>query len=207
MRADIELLSAWSAGDDEAGRELFARHFDSVFRFFRNKVDAGAEDLTQQTFMGCVRGRDKFRGDSSFRTYLFTIARKRLYTHLRGLQQARARWGDAEVSVADLSGPTPSTALALREEQRLLLKAMRRLPIDMQIALELFYWEDLKVREIADVLELPTGTVKRRLQRARQRLDKIMQELSEAPALFKSTIDNFNAWAVELRDQLGSRDE
>ena len=90
MRADIELLEAWKEGDASAGRELFARHFDSVFRFFRNKVDGAAEDLTQQTFMGCLRGRDKFRGESSFRTYLFTIARKRLYTFLRDRQRKRA---------------------------------------------------------------------------------------------------------------------
>ncbi len=207
MRPDLELLEAWKGGDAQAGRELFARHFDSVFRFFRNKVDGAAEDLTQQTFMGCLRGRDKFRGDSSFRTYLFTIARKRLYTYLRDRQRKRGLYDGADVSIADVSGPTPTTAIAVREEQRLLLKAMRRLPVDMQVALELFYWEDMKVREIAEVLETPPGTIKRRLQRSRQQLDKIMQELSDSPELLRSTVDNFNAWAGELRERLLARDD
>ena len=206
MRPDLELLEAWKGGDAQAGRELFAKHFDSVFRFFRNKVDGAAEDLTQQTFMGCLRGRDKFRGDSSFRTYLFTIARKRLYTFLRDRQRKRGLYDGTDVSIADVSGPTPTTAIAVREEQRLLLKAMRRLPVDMQVALELFYWEDMKVREIAEVLETPPGTIKRRLQRSRQQLDKIMQELSDSPELLRSTVDNFNAWAGELRERLLARE-
>ncbi len=53
-RSDLDLLDAWRGGTESAGRVLFARYFESVFRFFRNKVDDAAEDLTQQTFMGLV---------------------------------------------------------------------------------------------------------------------------------------------------------
>lgn len=202
QRSDFELLESWRAGDETSGRELFARYFDSVYRFFRNKVDDAAEDLTQQTFMGLVQGKDHFRGESSFRTYLFMIARKRLYSYLRKSQrdQSAAPWGEG--SIADLGLASPSRAVAQHQEQRLLLLALRRLPLEMQVALELFYWEELTVTEIAEVLETPVGTVKSRLQRARTRLDAAIVDLADSEALLRSTMDNFSRWAKELRGVL-----
>jgi RNA polymerase sigma factor (sigma-70 family) len=79
---DLELLASWRDGDTKAGNALFDRYFDALFRFFRNKVQEGAEDLVQQTFLALVQSRDRFRGDSSFRTYLFTAARSKLYNYL-----------------------------------------------------------------------------------------------------------------------------
>ena len=70
---DRELLEAWRGGDEAAGRALFERHFDAIFRFFRAKLPEAAEDLTQQTFLGCLKGKERYRGESSFRTYLFTM--------------------------------------------------------------------------------------------------------------------------------------
>lgn len=206
-RSDFELLEGWRGGDEAAGRELFSRYFDSVYRFFRNKVDDAAEDLTQQTFMGLVQGKDRFRGEASFRTYLFMIARKRLYSYLRKSQrdQDAAPWG--ERSVADLGLPSPSRALVHQEEQRLLLLALRQLPLEMQVALELFYWEELTVTEIAEVLETPVPTVKSRLQRARARLDGAIAELASSEALRRSTMDDFVRWAKELRGVLVPPDD
>ncbi len=199
---DFELLEAWRGDDESAGRELFARYFDSVFRFFRNKVDDAAEDLTQQTFMGLVQSKDRFRGDASFRTYVFMIARKRLYSHLRQRDRRGTAVEFGSMSVADLGMVSPSRAVAVQQEQQLLLSALRRLPIDMQLALELFYWEELTVAEISAVLETPVGTVKSRLQRARARLDGVIAELSESEDLLRSTMDNFEMWAKDLQARL-----
>jgi RNA polymerase sigma-70 factor (ECF subfamily) len=196
---DFELLESWRNGEESAGRALFGRYFDAVFRFFRNKVDDAAEDLTQQTFMGLVQGRDKFRGDASFRTYLFMIARKRLYSHLRKRDRKSEAVEFDNTSVADLGLVSPSRAVAVRQEQQLLLQALRRLPVEMQVALELFYWEELTVTEISEVLETPVGTVKSRLQRARARLDAAIAELSESEDLLRSTMDNFDVWAKDLQ--------
>ena len=206
-RSDFELLEAWRGGDEACGRLLFGRYFDAVYRFFRNKVDDAAEDLTQQTFMGLVQGKDHFRGEASVRTYLFMIARKRLYSYLRKAQrdQGAAPWGESSVAelVADRGLASPSRAVAQHQEQRLLLLALRRLPVEMQVALELFYWEELTVTEIAEVLETPVGTVKSRLQRARTRLDVAIAELADSEVLRRSTMDDFARWATELRAVLG----
>lgn len=211
---DFELLEAWRDGDERSGRELFARHFDSIYRFFRSKIDDAAEDLTQQTFLGCVKGKDRYRGDASFRTYLYTIARNRLYTHIRDRQRRDAVVELGQVSIAELGLGSPSNSasnspikqIAVREEHKLLLRAMRHLPLEMQVALELHYWEGLTVREIAEVIETPEGTIKRRLQRARQRLNELITELAESDTLRRSTQANFDDWAKELRAKLSPGD-
>lgn len=199
---DLELLDAWQKGDNAAGRTLFERHFDGIYRFFRNKVGDQAEDLTQQTFLGCLKARDRFRGDSSFRTYLFSIARNQLFSYLR----KKHRHGDTielgYQSVADVHGPTPLNVAASRQEEALLLRALRLLSIEMQEALELHYWEGMTVREIALVVDSPEGTIKRRLQRARARLDELIKQLAEDRALAESTVSDLNGWAQRLREQL-----
>ena len=202
---DRDLLDAWRAGDEKAGRDLFERHFDSIFRFFRNKVDDAADDLTQQTFLGAVRGRERYRGDASFRTYLFTIARNRLYTYFRDRGRKPEHDDIGQRSLADLGCPSPTAALAERAEHRLLLKALRRLPLDLQISVELHYWEELTVREIAIITDTPEGTIKRRLQRARAKLDQLIAEISTDEALCRSTIDGFGQWANELRERATPR--
>ena len=205
-RDDADLVDAWRDGEEKAGRELFARHFDAVYRFFRNKVESAADDLTQQTFLGVVRGKERFRGQSSFRTYLFTIARNRLYTFYRDRNRSNKVIEVGEKSAADLGAASPTGLIAQREEQKLLLKALRHLPLDMQVALELHYWEGMTVREIADITETPEGTIKRRLQRARSKLDELIAELAESDALRQSTIAGFETWAEQLKAAVRKRD-
>ena len=206
LASDFELLRAWRAGDEASGRRLFARHFDGVLRFFRDRLPESAEDLTQQTFVACVRGKDRFRGDSSFRTYVFNIARRRLYSFLRD-DHRRRRLEAPELETASLPAvgfESPSRAVEVGEQRRRLLRALRRLPIEMQVALELFYWEEMRVGDIADVLETPVGTVKSRLQRARARLDAVMAEPAEAGSAWRGTLDSFDCWARELNARIGA---
>jgi RNA polymerase sigma-70 factor (ECF subfamily) len=134
---DFALLDAWRDGDRSAGSELFARYFGPVYGFFRSKLEHAAEDLTQQTFLNCVEARDDFRRTGSFRTYLFVVARNVLFGYLRR-RGNKATDIDFEVtSIADLD-PSPSTLLAFREDHKMLVHALRRLPLDLQVALELY---------------------------------------------------------------------
>ncbi len=89
---DLALVVAWQNGDQWVGACLFERHFDTILRFFRNKVHGPAQDdLLQQTFLRCVENAASFRRASSFRTYLFGIARNVLLEHLRASSRQRAR--------------------------------------------------------------------------------------------------------------------
>ncbi|HVH99110.1 MAG TPA: RNA polymerase sigma factor [Enhygromyxa sp.] len=168
-RSDAELLAAWREGDRRAGGELFGRYFDELYGFFYNKVGTSddAQDLVQQTLLACVRNRDGFRGDASFRTYLFTVARSRLIDRHR----QRARIGEL-ASVGSLRDPGQSLSTWFRKRERAskLLDALAGLSLDHRLALELHYVQGFHGSELATVLGLPEGTVRSRLRRAKAAL-------------------------------------
>ncbi len=195
---DQALLDAWRVGDAAAGDRLFVRHFSTVDRFFRHKVGAAdIEDLTQRTFMICVERPHGFQGLSSFRTYLLGIAHNVVREHYR--TSARDRHEDVDaVSVADL-GAGPSTLVGAREEQRLLLEALRSVPLECQVILELYFWERLSGPQIAEVLGVGENTARTRLRRARLRVGEALERLSRSRTLLKSTLADLESWARSVR--------
>jgi RNA polymerase sigma-70 factor (ECF subfamily) len=181
MDADLLLLERWRAGDTPAGEELFHRHFAGVHRFFESKVWNAAEDLTQQTFLECVKARDRFRAESTFRTYLFAIAWNQLRHHLRSAAN------DAHVdfdttSIGDLvAGSTsPSGQVDRARERQLIHRALARLPASQQTLLEYHYWHDLDAAALAEIFGVPPGTIRVRLLRARNALRAQLESL-QAP--------------------------
>lgn len=204
---DAELLRAWRSSDAEAGNELVRRHFMSIYRFFVNKVGSADEvdDLLQRTFLACVEGRDRVRDEGSLRGYLLGIARNQMLVYVRRRQRDRRSEGTTDVSVAELSG-SPSQVIAGHEEEKLLLVALREIPLELQMVVELYYWEELSVAQMAEVLEIPAGTVKSRLFRARDALRERLAAM-EVPASIRTTavantIDGFERWARSLRDAI-----
>lgn len=197
MENEGVLLERWRAGDLVAGNHLFERHYDSVYRFFAHKVDADVvADLVQRTFLACVEAVHRFREHSSFRTFLFGIARNELFSHFR----RRTRQPELDVrmsSILDL-GPSPSALVHGATEQRVLLEALRSIPLDLQIAVELHYWEGLSGPDLARVLEIPEGTVRSRLHRARDLLRARLTELGSVNARLASTLQNVEGWAGSL---------
>ena len=197
MPSDSELLARWREGDAAAGNELAGRYFDSLYGFFRNKVGDDIDDLLQQTLLGCVEASRRFEGRSSFRTYLFGIARNVLLGHIKARRRLDAI-DPAEQSAEDL-GTTPSRNVARSQESLLLLRALRRIPIDYQIALELYYWEGMNTVEIAEVQDIPTSTARTRLRRAREAVERELAQLVEDPRALRTTLDDLERWARSLR--------
>ena len=197
MEDDFALLDAWRAGDLEAGSKLFDRHFESIHRFLRNKVGDDTDEVMQRTLLACVESRDRFRGASSFRTFLFGVARLELFSHYRRRRKADAHTDLESSTFYDLD-PSPSVVVARHKEQQLLHEALRRLPIDLQIALELHYWENMSATEIATVLEIPAGTVKSRLRRAKEMLRETMEKIALSKAHLESTLGDLEGWARSL---------
>ncbi len=198
--ADLELLYAWRAGDDTAGEALFDRHFEAVYRFFCNKVGRDVDDLVQQTFLGCLESRSRLRGDASFRTFPFAVARKQILRYREGRFGGKPETEFQVSRVADLDA-TPAQLVVEHEEQTLLLRALRRLPLDLQIAIELFYWEGLRSADLALVLDIPHGTVRSRLRRARALLREHVEALAHDPSLARSTLGNFEQWLRAVRHE------
>ncbi len=201
MDSDAVLFAAWRAGDARAGAELFERHYSAIARFFRNKVDVDAPDLIQKTFLGCLESRERVRGDSSFRTYLFAVAHNTLYKHLRSRSRSPLDFG--VTSIHDLR-PTATALLVRRGEERALLQALRQIPVEHQITLELYYWEQLTAAEIAAIQAIPEGTVRTRLRRAKQLLEQALAHVATTPAELHDTLSNLDAWASSIRTQLAN---
>ena len=203
MEGDLALLERWRAGDAASGNELVRRHFSAVYRFFCNKVPEGVADLTQATFLALVEGHERLPVPASFRAYLLGVARYKLVHHLRGRYRKDAVFSPARVSVLEVqaaSSSSPTQRMAQGQDRELLDRALRSLPLDQQITLELHYWHELTVEEIAGVLERSPGTIKSRLHRARVQLKGCIERLSRDPAPLLERLDDELG---SLRDSLG----
>ena len=200
MRSDLELLEAWRGGDRSAAGDLFDRHGASIYRFFANKVDRDVEDLVQATLMGCVAGRDRVRDGAHFRAYLFGVARNTLRSYLH---QRKRTLVDDELNVSSIHdlGLGPSKLVVQQQEQRLLLEALRSIPVESQLLLELRYWEELSTEELAEVFGVAPGTIKSRLSRARTRLRGRLEAMLASHKELEATLTDLDAWAFGLREQ------
>lgn len=199
--ADKELLDRWAEGDDAAGNALVERHFDVVYRFFRHRAGTAAGDLVQRTFLACVESRQGLQGVVSFRAFLLGIARNHLLRYLRK-EGVRRRANERESNQPEPDYESMSGMVALREEQKLLMLAMRHLSLDLQLCLELHYWEDLTAAEIAAVLDIPRGTVLNRLFRARKMLRSRIMDIAEDADLAAQTARNLEDWARSIRGKV-----
>jgi RNA polymerase sigma-70 factor (ECF subfamily) len=150
-----------------------------------------------------VESRERIRDDDRFRSFMFAIAYNVLSAHLRERYRGGGAIDCSEVSVCDLA-PGPGTLVAKRREHRLLIEALRNIPIDDQVLLELHYWEQLTTEQIAEVLAIPLGTVRGRLQRARARLEEVMGKLAESRDHLESTLTRLEDWAAECRQQMST---
>jgi RNA polymerase sigma-70 factor (ECF subfamily) len=205
MAPDAELLAKWAAGDKASGEALIERHFAALHRFFVTTAPSHAQDLVQETFLACLQSRDRFRGDASFRGFLFGIARNVLVMFWRTHARKGAAVDPAIDSLEDL-GATPTHRLARCEEERLLLQALRRIPLEAQILLQLHYWEGCSGPALAVALGVPEGTVRSRLRLAKSRLRAVIETLPADDAVLRSTLDDLDRWAASVRKRFESED-
>jgi RNA polymerase sigma-70 factor (ECF subfamily) len=209
MQSDEDLLEAWRAGDRNAGSHLLARRVREITWFFRNKVldESDVSDLVGQTFLGCVTSRDRFRGDTSFRRFIYSIAQNALREYLRAkTKRAREQLDFTQVCIRDLRPRSLSSIQTHKRELQALVEALRDVPIDDQIVLELKYFEGLSGRELGELLDVPEGTVRGRLSRGLDRLRQRVQARLHAgdPTAEPPSIEQLEAWATQLRAQRGA---
>lgn len=204
--SDQSLLAAWTEGDAKAGDTLVQRHFDCVFRFFSGRLASPSDvtDLVQKTFLACLEARARWSSVQRFRPFLIGVARNQLlmflrYHHVRKGEQPQ---GSLQEQWAASQAEGVSMAAARRLEQRRLLVALRQLPLDLQLTLELHYWEGFTTREIGDVLEISAAAVKSRLVKARRELDSKLGALAGDPAAAEVSLRQLGEWAVSVRGKV-----
>lgn len=179
--ADEALIEWLVQGESDAFTELLSRYRDKVYQFARwsaNSDELEAEDITQEVFLQVFRSARSYRGESKFRTWLYSLTRNVCRQHaakrkVRKLTSADFSYNEEEwlQEVPD-SGPSPLAQVEGKERQRLLRQAVERLgPIHRSVLL-LRDWETLSYEEIAAVLDIPVGTVRSRLFHARAALSR-----------------------------------
>jgi RNA polymerase sigma-70 factor (ECF subfamily) len=195
---DAALLESWAAGNQLAGAELIERHTKLLQRFFRNKADhVHVEDLVQQTLLASLEGRERYRREARFETFLLAIARFQLYSHYRRARRAAAIDFSLD-SVRDL-GTSPSEAIAKRADHRALFDALQTLPLEQQIVLELVYWEELSGAELAEVLGISTNGAYTRLHRAKLALRAALHRRIPSIIGDEHTLEQLDTWAREVQ--------
>jgi RNA polymerase sigma factor (sigma-70 family) len=195
---DLELFQRWAGGDVDVGQQLVVRYYDAVFLFFASKVaDHVAMELTQDTFETVCKKAGSLQLHASFASYLFGIARWKLVAHFR----AEGKRGFDPLSDACPEpgpGATFTTLLARRREESTLVQALRQLPLDDQILLELRVYEGLRPREIAEILGVSKERVSSRLVGAKRRL---MRAADGVPAT-EETLTTLSTYMKGVRDEL-----
>ena len=143
--------------------------FDQLYNFahWLTGTQADAEDLVQETYARALKGFGSFTAGTDMRAWMYRILRNTFLTSRSGL--AAKRTTSLEEDVEPVSPELTPELLLLREEGRAaVLNALAALPVDSREALLLFEMEEMSYREIAEVLDVPMGTVMSRLSRARK---------------------------------------
>ncbi|MEX1363941.1 MAG: sigma-70 family RNA polymerase sigma factor [Nannocystaceae bacterium] len=203
---DWQLLEAWRAGDGASGEKLVGRYLGLLSRFFVNKVNNPEDvaDLISETMLACTRGKDRVRETAAFRSFLFAAATNMLRRYYRKKVKRDRELDDfADICVGDADNPRSfASLLAVQQEAHLLVRALRRIPLDQQIVLELSYIESLNGAEIADLLGVPQPTVYTRLRRGKEKLRAVVAELADSPEVADSTMVGLHTWAARIRDEI-----
>lgn len=158
------------AGDEDAFRMLMERHRDHALglalRITRSREDA--EDVVQQAFVRAWFALDRFRGESSFGTWLHRIVARRALDRASHMHARRAREEDFESVALTVEANDPRDVILIRRLEQL----MQQLTAAQRAVVTLYYWQETPVEEIARVLSIPENTVKTHLSRARAALRK-----------------------------------
>ncbi len=180
---DRALVTQAAAGDQDAFDELVRRHRLRVFNLARVLVgdDGEAEDLAQETFVRVWRALGRFRGESTFRTWLYRVALNVIHTHLARKARWRSVWGWWPEAAPEAPPAEPQAGLAGLDtdlaRRDLIDRALASLPTDLRVAVTLRDVEGLEYREIAEALGIPVGTVMSRIFRGRARLKPLLAPL------------------------------
>lgn len=184
---DTTVVERCLSGDDAAWEELVRLHSRRVYGIcyrFTGK-DSEAQDLTQDVFLRVFRALGSFRStEGSFATWLARLTRNLLIDHYRRTRNERVTDSIEEqlsgVEARHSMGSRTDSALAGREASELLQAALAKLSPELRETIILRDLQEMEYREIAEVLAIPEGTVKSRLNRGRAELARLLRKYREA---------------------------
>jgi RNA polymerase sigma-70 factor (ECF subfamily) len=174
--SDEVLIARIASGDRLAMQVLFARHHVRVYRFVLRLVrnEATAEDLISEVFLDVWRQAGKFEGRSAVSTWMLSIARFKALSALRKRPEMELDEETAE-RIEDESDD-PETALAKKDKGALLRQCLTALSAEHREIVDLVYYHEKSVEEVAGIVGIPEATVKTRMFYARKKLSELLKE-------------------------------
>ncbi len=176
--SEAALVARARSGDHQAFEALVRQHKDGVLNLARRIVAEAeaAQDVAQEAFIKAYQQLPRFRGEATFRTWIYRITVNEARTYLRTERRRQARWEKQR----DLQAARPPFDEVVTSPAGLdegpVMALLQELPEKQRVALALFYLQELSVDEIARAAGAPTGTVKAWLSRGRERLRQLAQE-------------------------------
>jgi RNA polymerase sigma-70 factor (ECF subfamily) len=174
--SDEVLIGRIAQGDRLAMQVLFARHHVRVFRFVLRLVrnEATAEDLISDVFLDVWRQAGSFEGRSAVTTWLLSIARFKALSVLRRKpeQELDEETAEAIVDTAD----TPQVALEKKDKGEILREALGALSAEHREIVDLVYYHEKSVEDVARIVGIPEATVKTRMFYARKKLAELLRQ-------------------------------
>jgi RNA polymerase sigma-70 factor (ECF subfamily) len=173
--ADTDLIERIATGDRAAMQVIYARHRVRVYRFVLRLVanHAVAEDLVSDVFLEVWRNADRFQGRSAVTTWLLAIARFRALTALRRTTHQEFDEDLAE-SIEDPSD-NPEVTAQKQDRSEVLRECLSELSANHREIIDLVYYHQKSIEEVAEIVGAPINTVKTRMFYARERLAKLLK--------------------------------
>jgi RNA polymerase sigma-70 factor (ECF subfamily) len=173
---DEVLIARIAGGDRVAMHALFSRHHVRVYRFVLRLVrnEATAEDLISEVFLDVWRQAGKFEGRSAVSTWMLSIARFKALSVLR--RKHEEELDDEMAERIEDHSDDPEVALAKRDKGAVLRACLSELSVEHREVIDLVYYHEKSVQEVAGITGIPEATVKTRMFYARKKLSELLKE-------------------------------
>jgi RNA polymerase sigma-70 factor (ECF subfamily) len=174
--SDEVLIGRIAGGDRLAMQVLFARHHVRVYRFVLRLVrnEATAEDLISEVFLDVWRQAAKFEGRSAVSTWVLSMARFKALSALR--RRTEEELDDETAGTIEAPEDDPEVALAKKDKGTALRQCLEKLSAEHREIVDLVYYHEKSVAEVAEIVGIPEATVKTRMFYARKKLSELLKE-------------------------------
>jgi RNA polymerase sigma-70 factor (ECF subfamily) len=176
QRDDADLIERIASGDKLAMQVLYARHHVQTYRFLLRLVgdEAQAEDLVSEVFFDVWRNAHQFQGNSRVSTWILAIARFKALSALRRRKDDELD-DDAAAAIPDLADD-PEIAVQKKDRVAIMRQCLSHLSLVHREIIDLAYYQDKPINEVAEILGVPENTVKTRMFHARRRLSELLAQ-------------------------------
>ena len=176
QRDDADLIQRIASGDKLAMQVLYARHHVQTYRFLLRLVgdEAQAEDLVSEVFFDVWRNAHQFQGNSRVSTWILAIARFKALSALRRRKDDELD-DDHAAAIAD-TADDPEIAVQKKDRVAIMRQCLSHLSLVHREIIDLAYYQDKPINEVAEILGVPENTVKTRMFHARRRLSELLAQ-------------------------------